>query len=402
MPKFYYEGVDGHGRRVRGAEEAPDRDSLLLNLSAKGMHVLRWSETPFGRERLTFVRKGRLSSKQRLEFITELAHLVRSGVPLDRSLQILADSTTAESVRRLAVNLREGLRDGQSLSEAMAQKAPEFGELTVSMIRVGEAGGVLDDSLEKLAEFMARSEEIKRFIVSSSIYPMVLVFVGIASVASILGFVIPKFAAVLEDLGPNIPTATRLLIGVSAVFRNYWWLCVLLPLGLMAVLVAYARKPENRSRFHALLLKIPFLGALLLEVELARMTRTLGTLLQSGVPLLKSLSIAQAVAGNVVVKDAVQHLYEKVQQGMAMSALMHESAVFPPMVVHMTAIGEETGELGQILGAVADNLEKEIQTKTKAALALLEPVVIVGMGVLIGGMVISMLLAIFGIHEISF
>lgn len=140
----------------------------------------------------------------------------------------------------------------------------------------------------------------------------------------------------------------------------------------------------------------------MLEVELARMARTLGTLLQSGVPLLKSLSIARAVARNVVVKEALQEIHERVQQGMAMSALMRQSSVFPAMMVHMTAIGEETGELGRILGAVADNLEKEIQSKTKAALALLEPVVIVGMGVLIGGMVISMLLAIFGIHEISF
>ena len=402
MPRFFFEGVDLQGRRVRGTEDAPDRESLLINLSGKGVHVLRWSEAPLGRHRLSFFRTGRLTAKQRLEFIAELAHLVRSGVPLDRCLQILADSTTTERVRQLAVTLREGLRGGQSLSEAMAQKAPEFGELTVSMIRVGEAGGVLDDSLEKLAGFMARTEEIKRFILSSSIYPIVLLFVGIASVASILGFVIPKFAAILEDLGPNIPAATRALIAVSGVFRGFWWLFVLLVLVFAAAIVAYARKPENRNRLHALSLKIPFLGPLMLEVELARMTRTLGTLLQSGVPLLKSLSIAQAVARNVVVKEALQEIYERVQQGMAMSALMRQSPVFPAMVVHMTAIGEETGELGRILGAVADNLEKEIQSKTKAALALLEPVVIVGIGILIGGMVISMLLAIFGIHEISF
>ncbi len=402
MQRFFYEGVDVRGRKVRGAEEASDLESLLVSLSAKGVHVLRWSETPMGRDGFSFFRKGRLSAKQRLEFISEMAHLVRSGVPIDRCLQILADATTADRVRQLALSLREGLRGGQSLSEAMAQKAPEFGELTVSMIRVGEAGGVLDDSLEKLAGFLARTEEIKRFIISSSIYPVVLLFVGIASVASILGFVIPKFAVILEDLGPNIPTATQALIALSRFFRAFWWLLASVPIILALGFVAYARKPENRRRLHSLILKVPFLGRLVLEVELARMTRTLGTLLQSGVPLLKSLAIAQAVARNVLLKEALQEIYEKVQQGMAMSTLMRASPVFPPMVVHMTSIGEETGDLGQILGSVADNLEKEIQSKTKAALALLEPVVIVFMGVLIGGMVISMLLAIFGIHEISF
>ena len=402
MRKFFYEGVDLQGRRVRGTEEALDREILLVSLTARGVHVLRWSDGPAGRLGLSLLRTSRLSARQRLEFISELAHLVRSGVPLDRCLQILADAATTDRVRRLALSLREGLRGGQSLSEAVAQKAPEFGDLTVSMIRVGEAGGVLDDSLEKLAGFLARTEEIKRFILSSSIYPVALFFVGIASVASILGFVIPKFAVILEDLGPNIPTATRALIAVSGAFRAFWWLLVLLPLCLVLMLVAYARKPQNRRRLHGVFLKVPFLGRLTLEVELARLTRTLGTLLQSGVPLLKSLAIAQAVARNVLLKEALQEIYEKVQQGMAMSLLMRASPLFPPMVVHMTSIGEETGDLGRIFGSVADNLEKEIQAKTKAALALLEPVVIVFMGILIGGMVISMLLAIFGIHEISF
>ncbi|ROR03140.1 type II secretion system F family protein [Desulfosoma caldarium] len=402
MQKFFFEGVDARGRKVRGTEEASDRESLLVSLSAKGVHVLRWSERPLGWDGLSFLRKNRLSARQRLEFISELAHLVRSGVPIDRCLQILADATTAERVRQLALTLREGIRGGQSFSQAVAQKAPEFGELTVSMIRVGEAGGVLDEALEKLAGFLARTEEIKRFIISSSIYPVVLLLVGIASVSAILGFVIPKFAAILEDLGPNIPAATRALIALSGVFRTFWWLLALVPVCLALGITAYAKKHENRRRLHAVLLKLPFLGRLVLEVELARMTRTLGTLLESGVPLLKSLSIAQAVARNVLLKEALQEIHEKVQQGVAMSTLMRASPIFPPKVVHMTSIGEETGDLGRVLGSVADSLEKEIQNKTKAALALLEPVVIVFMGILIGGMVISMLLAIFGIHEISF
>uniref|UniRef100_A0A832A2A4 Type II secretion system F family protein n=1 Tax=Desulfacinum infernum TaxID=35837 RepID=A0A832A2A4_9BACT len=402
MPKFFFEGVDTRGRRVQGAEDAKDQTALLVALQAKGIFVTRWKEGAERTRRLLGERRRGLNFSLRREFIMELGHLIRSGVPVDRSLRILADSTRSAALRQAVLDIREAVRSGLSLSEAVARRAPECGELVVNMIRVGEVGGVLDEVLEKLGAFMTRSEETRKFILTSSLYPALLLFMGVASVAAILGFVIPKFAVIFDELGPKVPWATAWLIGVSEAFRRFWWLGgLLIALGVWGVW-AFARNPKNRALLDRQLLKAPLVGPLVSGVELGRLARTLGTLLVSGVPLLKSLAIVQGVVRNSVIRQALAVIYQKVQQGKPLSALMRESDVFPARVVHMTAIGEETGHLGEMLLSVADDVDRDVQTRTRAALALLEPVIIVFMGVLIGGMVISMLLAVMGLQEVSF
>jgi len=387
---------------VQGAEEAKDQTALVVALQAKGIFVTQWKEGGVaGRRRFGERRKG-LSFALRREFIMELGHLIRSGVPVDRSLRILADSTRSAVLRQAVLDIREAVRSGLSLSEAVARRAPECGDLVVNMIRVGEVGGVLDEVLEKLGAFMTRSEETRKFILTSSLYPALLLFMGVASVAAILGFVIPKFAVIFDELGPKVPWATAWLIGVSEAFRRFWWVGALLTaLGVWSVW-AFARNPKNRTMLDRQLLKAPVVGPLVSGVELGRLARTLGTLLVSGVPLLKSLAIVQGVVRNSVIRQALIMIYQKVQQGKPLSTLMRESDVFPARVVHMTAIGEETGHLGEMLLSVADDLDRDVQTRTRAALALLEPVIIVFMGILIGGMVISMLLAVMGLQEVSF
>ncbi|WP_448384507.1 type II secretion system F family protein [Desulfosoma sp.] len=402
MPKFFFEGVDSRGRRVQGAEDAKDQTALLVALQAKGIFVTRWKEGAERTRRLLGERRRGLNFSLRREFILELGHLIRSGVPVDRSLRILADSTRSAALRQAVLDIRDAVRSGLSLSEAVARRAPECGELVVNMIRVGEVGGVLDEVLEKLGAFMTRSEETRKFILTSSLYPALLLFMGVASVAAILGFVIPKFAVIFDELGPKVPWATAWLIGVSEAFRRFWWLGgLLIALGVWGVW-AFARNPKNRALLDRQLLKAPVVGPLVSGVELGRLARTLGTLLVSGVPLLKSLAIVQGVVRNSVLRQALTVIYQKVQQGKPLSALMREADVFPARVVHMAAIGEETGHLGEMLLSVADDLDREVQTRTRAALALLEPVIIVFMGVLIGGMVISMLLAVMGLQEVSF
>lgn len=402
MPRFFFQAVDRAGRRINGSEEAPDQASLVVTLQAKGLYVVRWLEGPAVSRRLGRPKKHGLGPTQRREFITELAHLLGAGVPVDRALRIMADSTRFASVRQLATEIRESVRGGSSLSEAVAERAPEFGELAVSMIRVGEVGGVLDEVLNKLGQFLTRSEEIRKFILTSSLYPILLLLMGAGSAAAILGFVIPKFALVFQDLGQNLPWPTRVLMAASDLFRKTWWVIPLSVTAIFLGLRAFVKRPAHRLLVDRWLLQWPVLGPLVRDVELGRLSRTLGTLLVAGVPLLKSLAVAQGVVGNRVLRDALTLVYQKVQQGKPMSALLKEANVFPARLVHLAAIGEETGQLGEMLLAAADDLDGDVQVKTRAYLGLLEPVIIVGMGVLIGAMVISMLVAVMGIQEISF
>jgi type II secretory pathway component PulF len=401
MEKFSYEALDSRGRRIVAAEEARDRAALLLSLQTRGLHLIRWVNGAPKRPAAFRFRRGRVKGVGLLRFTQELAHLTKAGIPLDRALFIIADAATEKPVRDMALELREGLRGGKSLSDAMAAR-PEFRELYVNMVRVGEVGGVLDDVMGKLAAFLERNEEIKRFVVSSAIYPSLLVGVGILSVVAILGFVIPRFAEIFVDMGHDIPFSTRMLILASDLFREWWWALVLAAGAAVGAAWHAVRTSLGKRRLDRWLIRLPLLGSLFLDLEVSRFARTLGTLVSSGVPLLKALAIVRDVAGNHVVKEAVEHIYQQVRQGKRISLLIKETGLFPVVVVHMTALGEETGELGAMLTATADELDAQIQVKIKRYLAMLEPAAILFMGLVIGGMVISMLSAIFGINEIAF
>jgi general secretion pathway protein F len=270
------------------------------------------------------------------------------------------------------------------------------------MVRVGEVGGILPDVTEKLGQFMERTEEIKRFIVSSSIYPSILFLVGIISVIVIMGFVVPRFAGIFNDLGQKIPFSTQILISVS-VFLRAWWPVILLAAGLIFfVLWRFSRTPAGKDLLDRIVIKAPVFGSLMTDIQVSRFARTLGTLVTSGVPLTKGLSIVQRVVSNSVVRAAVEHIVSQVREGRRVSALMKEKGIFPAMAVQMVSLGEETGRIGEMLVLVAEELDNKIQSRIKSYLALMEPLAILIMGLIIGGIVVSMLSAIFGINEIEF
>jgi general secretion pathway protein F len=402
MERFYYEAVDGQGRRVIDSDTANDRDSLLLTLQSQGLVVLRWLEGDRP-TRFRLRRRGKsLKSGELLQLTKELSHLLKAGLPLDRALSIIGESAPTSSVKTLVAQLREAIRGGKSLSEAVAEKPGDFSELYVNMVRVGEVGGVLPQALEKVVQFMERSEEIKRFIISSSIYPAILLSVGFISIFVIMGFVVPRFSGIFKDLGQKVPVPTQMLMSASE-FLQEWWLVLLTALVLLVVLFwRWVRMPSNKDRIDRFLARLPLFGPLVLETQVSRFSRTLGTLLLSGVPVLKALSIVERVVGHSLVKGAVAHIYEQVRSGKRISASMHEKGVFPAMTVQMVSVGEETGKLGEMLTAVADELDGRIQGKIRSYLALLEPLAILAMGVIIGAIVVSMLSAILGISEINF
>lgn len=399
---FRYEALDGTGKRVIARTEARSREDLLIQLQHQGLVVLRWLDEEKEGWRLPWKSGRKMASKESWMMTRELAHLVQSGLPIDRALSILEQSSDAVHVQEMARYLRESIQSGSSLSDAMALRQSDFNELYVNMVRVGEMGGVLGPVLEKLAGFLERTEEIKRFIVSSAIYPTILMGIGIVSVVVIMGFVVPKFATIFLDMKQKIPASTLVLIQISAFLRAWWWAllggAVVCGIGIWG----WTRTAHGKEWIDRIAVRLPGLGTLLLDIQVSRFARTLGTLVQSGVPLLKALSIGRNVVTNVLVKQASEAIYREVKEGKRVSRLMKEQGVFPAMAVQMVALGEETGKIGEMLTGVAEDLDTRIQARIKSYLALLEPIAILVMGGIVGGVVISMLAAIFGLNEIEF
>jgi type II secretory pathway component PulF len=402
MPRFSYEAMNPAGRRIIDSGEATTRDDLMLSLQSKGLILVRWIDAaPSARSIMK--RSGRsLKSRDLLMMTRELAHLMKSGLPIDRSLTILIQTSESKPLLAMAQYLKDALQGGKSLSDAMAARSEDFSDLYINMVRVGEMGGILPQVLEKLAGFMERTEEIKKFIISSSIYPAILMLIGLVSVVVIMGVVVPRFAAIFTDLGQKIPAATQLLIDTSQFLRNWWWVMLLGVVVTSMGLWRFSASPYGKDRLDRIWIRLPILGTLLLDIQVGRFTRTLGTLVQSGVPLLKGLSIVREVVNNVVVKRAAEQIFRQVKEGKRISILMKEQRIFPAMAVQMVALGEETGKIGDMLISVSDDLDARVQSKIKSLLSLLEPMAILLMGLVIGGVVIAMLTAIFGMNEIEF
>ncbi len=407
MPQFTYEAMDFKGRRAVHTDDAASREDILLRLQHRGLVLLRWldKEAPgSGGLSAMFSRRSerRMKKSELLELTRELGHLMRSGLPMERALNIIANSSSMAGVKTTADYLRDSLRGGNSLSDALSRRPGDFNDLYVNMVRAGEAGGILPDILKKLSEFMERTQEIKRFIVSSSIYPAILMLVGLLSVVIIMSVVVPRFANIFHDLGQEIPTSTQLLIYISDFFQK-WWGFILAGLIVSGFgLWRFSQTTAGKKALDHISVKLPLLGNLLIDIEVSRLARTLGTLIQSGVPILKALLIVREVAGNSLVKSAVDFIHQNVKEGKRVSSLMQKKAIFPAMSVQMVALGEETGKIGEMLELVANDLDQKIQVRIRTGLAMLEPVTILMMGLMIGGIVISMLSAIFGINEIDF
>lgn len=403
MPRFSYEAMNAQGKRITDSSEANTKDDLILTLQTKGLMLVRWIDGSPSRQKSLLKRSGRsLNSKELLLITREMAHLMKSGLPMDRSLTIIIQTSEAKPLLAMAQYLKESLQGGKSLSDAMAVKTEDFSDLYTNMVRVGEMGGILPQVMEKLAGFMERTEEIKKFIISSSIYPAILMMIGMVSVGVIMGVVVPRFAAIFTDLGQKIPASTLLLIQISQFLRTWWWAMILSSVSIALGLWRFSGTANGKDRLDRIWIRLPLMGSLIMDIQVGRFTRTLGTLVQSGVPLLKALSIVREVVSNVVVKFAAEQIFRQVKEGKRVSTLMKEQGIFPAMAVQMVALGEETGKIGEMLISVSDDLDARVQSKIKSLLSLLEPIAILLMGLVIGGVVISMLTAIFGINDIEF
>ena len=405
MATFRYKAVNAQGSFSEGQLEAVDTRSAAYRLQGMGLIPVSIEQPSFQRAGSGLVAKfylQRISRKDILFFTEELSTLVRAGLPLDRSLAITAELASKPALRAVIHDVLKQIKGGKSLAEALAAHPKHFSRLYVNMIRAGEAGGVLDVILDRLVEFERSADELRSFVLAALIYPILLTGVGMISVGILLYFVIPKFAAIFDDIGAVIPPETRVMLWVSQMTRSYWWVAAL---GIAAAVIAirhWVGTPQGRQTWHALKLRIPLLGPTVLKIEMARFARTLGTLLASSVPLIAGVRIVQDIASNIVVAEGISKIADGAKRGEGVSRPMREAGVFPGLAIHLVEVGEETGKLDSMLLQVAEVYEKDVKTSVKALTSVFEPVIILVMGILVGTVVLSMLMAIFSINEIGF
>lgn len=401
MPVFAYRAADRAGRTVDGVMEAYDASAVVERLHRENYYPLRVEPAGQGRLGHRLFGAPGVPARDVLAFTQQLATLVEAGLPLERALVVLGDVAANPRLRQIVQDVTQSVRAGSTLADALARHQPRpFSRLYVNTVRAGERGGVLELGLRRLAEHLEAARELREAIVSALIYPALLLVVGTGAVIFLLTFVLPRFAVILADLGQTLPLPTQLVLGASEVFLAYWW--AIAGLALVAALAwqAVARSDAGRLWLDASLLALPVAGDVLRKVEVGRAIRTLGTLLSSGVPLLGALDVAREGTGNTVVGNALAAVHGGVKRGEGLARPMAETGAFPPLVVHMVRVGEETGRLDEMLSRVAGAYEREVRVAVRRLVATLEPAIIIVLGVVVLAIVLAILLAILSVNEL--
>jgi general secretion pathway protein F len=401
MPVFVYRAADRRGQTIDGVMEAPDARSVVERLHREAYYPIRVAPHAERRGWPTLGGSSRVRQRDLLALTQQLATLFEAGVPLDRALAILEELAPNQRVKVIVADLLHSVRGGTSLSEALAKHHPRpFSRLYINMVRAGEKGGVLEVALRRLAEFLESRAAFTEAIVSALAYPLVITSVGAAAIVFLLTFVIPRFATIFEDMGQAIPLPTQILLAVSGGIREYWWVGAILVLAVVVGFRAWTGTPEGRLQRDRLVLRLPRVGELVRKIEAARFARTLGTMLKSGVPVMGAMGVVGEMMTNQVVGRAVNRVAESVKRGGTVAAGMSEQAHFPVLAVHMVRVGEETGRLEEMLLKTAETFEGDVRTELKRFIGLLEPAIILVMGVLVAFIVVAMLMAIFSINEL--
>ena len=421
MPPFQYTAKNGQGQLVTGTVDADGSGQVVQKLQAMGLFPVKIGagggaagaagggkagvakSAAGGQSAAGVAPAARKAAGKRVPindlatFNRQLADLLSSGIPLVKALGVIENQTSSENLRAIIATINADVTGGDSLAVAMSKHPRVFSKLYCAMVKAGETGGLLDSVLQRLADFSEGAADTRSKVKSALAYPAVMVLAGSGAVITLLTVVMPKILKIFTELNQTLPVPTQILIAISDALIGYWYLFVggagLVGLGLWQA----GRTPEGRRIIDGAVLKIPVLGTLILKQEVANFARTLGSLLQNGVSILPALEITQDVLTNRVVADEVAKIPENVTQGEGVAAPLRKSTVFPPVVVNMMAIGEETGRLDDVLQKIARSYDVEVERATKTLTSLIEPIIILGMGVIVGFIVIAMLLPIFTI-----
>ncbi len=406
MAEFAYKATDSMGKIVEGLMEAPEKKEVISKLQSLGYIPImigprsKSRSFSFDIDPMAFFR--RVSSRDVMVFTQQLSTLLSAGLPLDKSLFIVAELTEKPELKKIVNDVLASIQEGVSLADALSKHPKAFSKLYANMVRAGEAGGVLELILERLVDFLESSQELRDYITSSMLYPILLTCVCGMTIVLLLTFVIPKFSAMFEDVGGTVPASAQFLLGASDFMKSYWWLLLGIVVGVFIGTRRYLATENGRVKWDAFKLKIAMVKTLVQKIEVARFARTLGTLMRSGVPILQSLNIVRETVGNVIIAQSLTGIHEGIKQGKGISKPLKSANTFPPLAIHMITVGEETGKLDEMLLKVADTFDQDVRNAIKRLISLLEPCLILFMAFVVGSIVITMLLAIISVNDISF
>ena len=403
MPETYqYKVRDRTGKLVEGQLEADNPQLVVSKLRSMGYVPIDIQQS--GKQSLQKDVKlpgsGRVKLKDVSVFSRQFATMINSGLSLLRSLYILAEQTESKALAEIANQVRIDVEKGSSLSAALAKHPKAFGRLYVAMVRAGEIGGVLDSVLLRLATTIEKQVELRRKVRSAMTYPAVVAVLVMLILTAMLLFIIPMFEGLYTELGGTLPAPTQFLIKVSQLARQFWYIIFIAEVAGVVFFRKWINSEEGRKQWDALKLRVPIFGPLVRKTALARFSRTLSALVRSGVPILESLDIVSETSGNHVVAEGARDTQAAVKRGETISHQLEHHPVFPPMVVQMMAVGEETGALDEMLDKIADFYDAEVEATVDALTSLIEPLLIVVMGVCVGGMVIALYLPMFNIIKL--
>ncbi len=403
MPSFAYVAVDTRGKERRGSLAADSRERAMAQLQARKLHVLRLADGGAAPARNSgpalFTRRKRLSAKQLTVFTRQLATISQVS-PLEESLRLIGRQSEQDHVRAIVTQVADGVVEGRRLADAMAREPKSFPPLYRAMVSAGESSGTLPEILERLARLQERQAEMRGKLVSALAYPVVLAIVAVLVVAALMIAVVPRVVEQFDDVGQQLPLLTRIIMGISAFLANWWWI-MLLVLGGGAVAGWYLlKRPEVRLWADALVLRLPFLGRLLRDLHAARMARTLSTMIESRLPVIEGLKLTAGTVHNRVLRRATDQLIEAIRGGGSLSGALGRAGVFPPLLVYLAATGESSGQLDVMLARAAETLERDFDTFTATVLSLLEPAIIVIMGVIVATIVLAILLPILQLQSL--
>lgn len=402
MPSFTFEAVDGKGNKVKKDVDADDRDDAMAKIKGMGLFPTKVKEkesapaaaapAAAGKKKGKVLAIGGVSMRQLTTFTQQLATLQDAGLPIVRSLRILEGQLKPSLLKNCLMDVAEDVESGATLSEAMSKHPKAFDRLYVGMIKAGEAGGVLDTILDRLSHFMEKSLRLRKKVIGALIYPVVVTVVAVGILAGIMNFVIPAFQKMFKEVGVSLPVMTEILLAVSDVVQNYWYLIPGIPVVIVLMWKGISSTPKGKYALDKFLLYMPVFGAIIHKSTISRFARTLGTLIASGVPILESLSITREATGNDVIAKAIDEVHASIKEGESIAKPLQESGVFDDMLVNMIDIGEETGELDKMLVKIADNYDDDVDVAVESLTSIIEPILIVGMGGAVGFIVIALFL----------
>jgi len=391
MPQFTYTARSTNGELKSATIDAPNRDEVVKQLKQQRLNIVKIDEGSATKRK----RGGRIKMRDIVIFTRQFSTMINAGLPLVQALDILATQSENPALKDVTRQVVFDVESGNTVADALRKHPAAFTDLYVNMVAAGEAGGILDTILMRLAVFMEKNDALIRKVKGAMIYPSVIMSVAAIAITVLLVFVIPTFQTMFASAGIALPLPTRVVIGMSHILKTYWYVFIGVIVGAFFSIRRFYATANGKLSIDRMLLKAPVLGDVLRKSAVSRFTRTLGTLISSGVSILDGLEITAKTAGNRVIQDAIMESRSSIAGGETIAAPLKKSQVFPPMVISMIAVGEQTGGLDEMLSKIADFYDEEVDAAVSGLLALMEPMMIVFLGVVVGGMVVSMYLPIF-------